>query len=153
MTGDALWDFALRLYARPGVAPACLALQDEAGADVTLVLYLVWCGETGRPLDVDAIAAANARLGPWRAAVVAPLRAARRAMKGGLLPGIDTEGCRERVKAVELQAERLALAALSAMAAEPSRVGPGAARRNLSLYAAHLGLTLSEEAVRVIIQD
>jgi uncharacterized protein (TIGR02444 family) len=38
---DPFWRFSLDLYGRPGVAPACLALQDEAGADVNLVLYLL----------------------------------------------------------------------------------------------------------------
>ncbi len=47
MTDDPLWRFALDLYARAGVAPACLTLQDDAGADVTLVLYLLWCAMTG----------------------------------------------------------------------------------------------------------
>ncbi len=35
---------------------------------------------------------------------------------GGLLPGIDTERCREWGKAAELEAERSALAALFAIA-------------------------------------
>ena len=148
---DPLWRFALGIYARPGVAPACLALQDEAGCDVTLVLWLLWCAEAGRPLDAAAVAAADARLWPWRAAVVAPLRAVRRAMKGGLLPGIYTDACREGVKAAELEAERLALAALLALAPEPSGAEAGAASRNLSLYAAHLGRELPAAAVRALI--
>ena len=151
MSDDPLWSFALGFYARPGMAAACIALQDEAGCDVTLVLWLLWCAETGRPLDSGVIAAANARLAPWRAAVVAPLRAARRTMKGGLLPGIDTEACRERVKGVELEAERLALAALSAMAPEASRVEAGAAARNLALYADHVGRGLPAAAVRALL--
>ena len=32
------WAFALAIYARPGVAEACLALQNEAGVDVMLLL-------------------------------------------------------------------------------------------------------------------
>lgn len=41
-----LWNFALHLYARPGVEAACLALQDE-GADVCLLLCGAWL-EAGR---------------------------------------------------------------------------------------------------------
>lgn len=151
MSDDPLWRFALGFYARPGAAPACLALQDEAGCDVTLVLWLLWCAEDGRPLDAGAIAAADARLARWRDAVVAPLRAARRAMREALLPGIDTETCRGRVKAVELEAERLSLAALSATAPEASGVEAGAAARSLALYAAHLGREFPETAVRVLV--
>ncbi len=152
MTDDPLWRFALNLYARPGVAPACLALQDDAAADVTLVLYLLWCAMTGRWLDAGTIAATEARLAPWRAAVVEPLRAARRAMKGGgLLPGIDTERCRERVKAAELEAERSALAALFAIAPAVSERRTDAAEQFLATYEAYLGKALPEEAVRALV--
>ncbi|MGE4220898.1 MAG: TIGR02444 family protein, partial [Alphaproteobacteria bacterium] len=37
----ALWPFSLSVYARPGVAEACLALQARRGLDVNLLL---WCG-------------------------------------------------------------------------------------------------------------
>ena len=152
MTDDPLWCFALDLYARPGAAPACLALQDDAGADVTLVLYLLWCAATGRWLDAGTIAAADASLAPWRAAVVGPLRAARRAMKdAGLLPGIDTERCREWVKAAELEAERSALAALSAIAPAIAERRMGTAEQFLATYEAHLGQALPDEAVRALV--
>ena len=32
------WAFALAIYAKPDVAEACLALQDEAGVDVMMLL-------------------------------------------------------------------------------------------------------------------
>jgi uncharacterized protein (TIGR02444 family) len=32
------WAFALAIYAKPGVAEACLTLQNEAGVDV-MILY------------------------------------------------------------------------------------------------------------------
>ena len=41
-----LWDFAQRLYARPGVESACLHLQ-EAGADVCLLLCGAWLERHG----------------------------------------------------------------------------------------------------------
>ena len=45
------WDFSLEIYAKPGVAQACLALQDECGADVNLLLFCCWAG----PLDEIAM--------------------------------------------------------------------------------------------------
>ena len=36
------WAFALALYARPGVAEACLTLQNEAGVDVMLLLVAIF---------------------------------------------------------------------------------------------------------------
>ncbi|KAB1073730.1 TIGR02444 family protein [Methylobacterium planeticum] len=138
MTGDPLWTFACAFYGRPGIAEACLALQDEADVDVALLLYLIWCAQTGRPVDAAAIVRAEARAAPWRAQVIAPLRAVRRAMRSELLPGQPTQALRERIKAVELEAERLALAALSAAA--PSPTGPaGSGGDALALYSAHLG--------------
>ena len=41
-----LWDFAQRLYGRPGVEHACLQLQ-EAGADVCLLLCGAWLQQRG----------------------------------------------------------------------------------------------------------
>lgn len=111
---DPLWLFSLDLYGRPGVAEACLALQDESGVDVNVVLYLLWCAATKRPLDAGAIAEADRRVSSWRRAVVEPLRAVRRAMKGPLLPDFETESLRKDVKAAELRAERFVQAALFA---------------------------------------
>ena len=152
MSGNPLWLFSLDVYGRPGVAPACLALQDEAGADVNLVLFLLWCAATGRPLDAAAVAAADTGLERWREAVVEPLRAVRRAMKADLLPAVDTEGCRQRIKAVELDAERLSQEALLAIA--PAR-GLGdasaAAAAHLALYASHLGRPLPQDALRTLL--
>ena len=39
---DGFWGFSLRIYARQDVPQACLALQDEGGADVNLVLFLLY---------------------------------------------------------------------------------------------------------------
>jgi uncharacterized protein (TIGR02444 family) len=80
---DAAWDFALRLYDTPGVAPACLDLQERHGIDVTLMLFCLWHGTVSeRPLgdDLPAIAAAAQE---WHRAAVLPIRAARRWLKRG----------------------------------------------------------------------
>ena len=34
--------FSLRFYRQPEVADACIALQEEAGVDVNLLLFLLW---------------------------------------------------------------------------------------------------------------
>ena len=41
---EEFWRFALGFYARPGVAPACLELQDRHGKDVLIALYCCWVG-------------------------------------------------------------------------------------------------------------
>lgn len=110
-----LWDWTLAAYARPGVAPACLALQDNNGQNVPLLLAAAWAATQGRSLDLDkAVALTRA----WEADVVAPLRAARRGLKVSTPPIGDAarEALRQTVKAVELEAERLLLAALESLA-------------------------------------
>lgn len=55
------WRFSVRLFRAAGVADACIALQDECGADVNLLLYCGWLGACGRRLDRRAMrSAANA---------------------------------------------------------------------------------------------
>ena len=153
MSDNALWAFSLGLYGRAGVAPACLALQDEAGADVNLVLFLLWCAATDRPLDAAAIWAADGRVAPWRGDVVEPLRAVRRALKGEPLAGFGPEAYRQRIKAAELEAERLVQAALFVAAPAPQgRLDrEAAARHHLGLYAGLLGRPLPQEALRTLL--
>lgn len=105
------WDFALDFYARPGVSAACLTLQDEAGADVILLLTAIYADIHGRPLDGNAVEALREEMKDWREGVVLPLRAARRHLRAPL-PGRDAEKekLRSAVKAVELSAEKLQLA-------------------------------------------
>lgn len=119
---DPLWDWAVRLYGRPGVAEACLALQDEAGADVPLALWALWRHAHGRPPDAACLAAAESAVGLWREEVVKPLRTLRRRLKNGPPPAPDAEsaGLRERVKAAELEAERIELSILEVLADQGS---------------------------------
>ncbi|HXP31208.1 MAG TPA: TIGR02444 family protein [Stellaceae bacterium] len=135
------WRFSLALYAEPGVAPACLELQDSHGCDVILALYCCWLGASGRGrLDAAAIAAADAALSPWRQRVVKSLRAARREIKA--LGG--PEALYSRAKAVELEAERQAHDILAARA-PPPRAGLPAAQRHEDA-AASLALYLGTAA-------
>ncbi|MDP6885033.1 MAG: TIGR02444 family protein, partial [Rhodospirillales bacterium] len=80
---DPFWDFSLATYDRPGVAAACLGLQDRHGIDVNMVLFCCWAGASGAGMvDPAAMAAAlNAAL-PWQRDVVVPLRRIRRDLKG-----------------------------------------------------------------------
>ncbi|HYD99507.1 MAG TPA: TIGR02444 family protein [Alphaproteobacteria bacterium] len=131
----ALWAFALRVYARPGVQPACLALQDGHGRDVLLLLWAAWLGGLGHRLTAAEAAGAEAALAPWREAVVRPLRAVRRGLKAGPPPAPSpaTEALRDRVKAAELEAERLGLDLLAGLVAP--RRADGSAAANLALVA------------------
>lgn len=151
---ESLWAFSLRVYAAPGIAPACLRCQDEAGADVNIVLFLVWQAAAGRRLTDDEIAAIDERMSEWRVNVVQPLRMARRSLKHADLDRAGT--LRERVKAVELEAERLEQEELTrAAAALPCR--PPVARAdaglaNLRQYERRLVQPLPEPAVATFVE-
>jgi len=104
------WDFALAIYARPGVAEACLALQNELGVDVMLLLMATFAAVRHRILlTADEIRTLDEACRPWREQIVRKLRAIRTELKTGPrpAPGEATEPFRAQVKALELQAEKI----------------------------------------------
>lgn len=114
----AFWDFCLKLYARPGVAEACLALQERFGANVPLLMCGAWLGLRQAALseaDADTLAAT---VGDWHREVVEPLRKIRTRLKSGPPPARsqETDALRDRVKAIELQAERIEIDHLQTLA-------------------------------------
>ncbi|WP_116475622.1 TIGR02444 family protein [Zobellella maritima] len=47
ITPTAFWQFSLRHYGKPGVARACLGLQDDHGANINLLLLLLMLEQQG----------------------------------------------------------------------------------------------------------
>lgn len=136
MSDDALWRFATTVYGREGVSARCLALQDAAGLDAPLALFCLYAGLARGRLSPEAAAAARRLSQAWGEAAVRPLRAARRAMKPRVAAleelGLEAGEFRERIKALELEAERRLLAALAPLAARADGApGAAAARANL----------------------
>ncbi|MCC7274335.1 MAG: TIGR02444 family protein [Alphaproteobacteria bacterium] len=144
MSGEAIWSFALGVYGAPGVPEMGIALQDEAGADVDILLWCAWAGTQGVALGAEAIAAAVAATRPWRDGVVRPLRGVRRTMKDMAVaaPPADVAALRAGVKAAELEAERLELAMLARLlpADRPPAPARDAVAANLADYLATLGI-------------
>ena len=104
------WAFALDVYARPGIADACLSLQNEAGVDVMMLLVIAFAAARLRILLTPAeIHELDEACRPWREQIVWPLRAIRSGLKSGPMPApsSDTEQFRSKIKTVELAAERL----------------------------------------------
>ncbi|PSJ44165.1 TIGR02444 family protein [Zobellella endophytica] len=70
MSADDLWQFSEQHYGRPGVAQACLQLQDEHGANVNLLLLLLLLEELGLTTDparfLPALEARRGLFGQWR---------------------------------------------------------------------------------------
>lgn len=134
---DDFWHFSIDRYARPGVAEACLRLQDRDGLDVNLVLFSLWCGATGRSLDTETLRGAVAACRPWRQTVLLKLRALRRALKPGVanVPAERAAALRERIKGLELEAERVQQEILVRLAPAATQApSPILATRNFEDY-------------------
>ncbi|MGB4075962.1 TIGR02444 family protein [Pseudomonas sp.] len=135
-----LWRFAEAFYQRPEVEPVCLQLQAQ-GADVCLLICAVWL-EVRQVACDDVRTAALADLArPWQCDVVQPLRHTRQAWRALAQSDSALALLRERLKQLELLAEREQLERLAelsrdwpnAAAAEPvdwlERLAPVAAER------------------------
>lgn len=108
---DDLWNYALDLYARPGVESACLALQ-ALGGDVCLLLCGTWLRARGVEPDAERVRALQELAAPWQRQVVTPLRTLRQQWRAGVQDDPQLAALRERVKGLELEAERTLLARL-----------------------------------------
>jgi uncharacterized protein (TIGR02444 family) len=151
------WRFSLGFYRQPGVADACIALQDEAGVDVNILLFLLWNATLGRTLSNNAVAELERKVGPLRDATVIPLRTLRRALRTPppvVEPGA-AEAFRTHVKRVELEAERLQQQTMYELASQMAFGGasaPGdAARASIAAYQAMCPRTFPQPALDTIL--
>ena len=134
------WNFSLQLYRKPGVGPACVALQDGLGLDVNLLLFCCWHGKENRALSEEDIRRAMAAAEGWQREVVQPLRAVRRRLKAGVAPvsAAECEALRRKVNDLELEGERIAQATLEGLPAPAAGRRP-AVEANLGLYLSVMG--------------
>lgn len=139
-----LWEFSLSLYARTGVAEACLRLQDEQGVNVNLLLWCMWLERCGWELDSARLRSAQKLIHAWDEHYVIPLRQLRRRMKAEF--GVQDSGIeqvREQIKQAELLAEKQIQTWLQAEVQTWQRIpsqsiSPGA---NLRLYLQQFTIT------------
>jgi len=154
---SAFWRFSLDFYAGPGVPDACIQLQDACGADVNVLLFILFLARAGRLLHDDDIARIEALSAQWRDQVVQPLRQARRYLRtppDAFDPAAAAE-LRAGVKRIELEAERLQQLSLErnlparCIGTEHLDIG-SCASRNLAAYARRLG-EFPDPAVAVLL--
>lgn len=137
------WTFSLDVYARPGVAQECLALQASDGIDVNVLLFCAWAGAVREVrLGDEQIAAVIGRAKPWHERVVVPLRGVRQALKEMTGLGDSVTALRKDVAAAELKAEQIEQATLFADAASlldgaGAAGAPDAVSANLSCLLRH----------------
>ena len=152
-TDTPFWRFSLNFYRQAGVAEACIALQDDCGVDVNLMLFLLWLAANGQQLSVENIKELDQAVHSWRDLTIIPIREIRRRLKAAptLVEAGKQEAFRTKVKAIELEAERLQQEALYVR----SRSGPrgsetppsAAARGSLAAYEHLLGTRFPKPAV------
>ena len=131
MRVEEFWEFACGRYARPGVAPCCVALQDAHGANVMLLLYCCWRAACGECVRGAALRQAEARVGVIDRHLLRPLRAARRAARraSDALGSAALAAGADRLMQAELAAERCQARLLVAGApSRPAAQGAGPAR-------------------------
>jgi len=134
------WQFSLAVYAAPGVAAECLALQRALDIDVNMLLFCAWLGARRTVMTAEDIETFEAIVRPWQQSVVRPLRVARDAMKA--MPEMghnDIKALRKQILEVELRAEQMEQALLfQAMADRPLATTPDnedeAVRANLRTF-------------------
>lgn len=118
----------MRAYAAPGARETLLALQDEHGQSVCLLLWAGWTAARGREPAAALAEEAAGLVRAWETAVIGPLRSARRGLKA--IPGLAAEArqaLRARVQADELAAEQALLEALEGLAGPPAHAPPAQA--------------------------
>lgn len=137
MLQESFWDYSCRVYAYPQVSATCLALQNEHGLDVNLLLFAVWHGRSRGMLDTQTRDAALSFSAKWSDAVVRSLRTARTWLKKQAremeeLSLLEREGIldlREQIKALELHTEHFQQDHLEALSKSPIRALDEAAQR------------------------
>lgn len=123
------------VYAVEGIAPICLGLQQDHAVDVPLFLLLAQADHAGLEATPEELAALVAFAADWRELAILPLRGLRVALRArcgeeGITP------FRERIKELELEAERLHAAKLASRLAGCAGPGGGLA----AAYLASLGV-------------
>ncbi len=115
-----LWDYAVEVYSRPGMPELCLWFQDHCRVDVPIILFISWCSVRGVLVERQLLAQAEQMVSAWHRDVVAPLRGLRRELKRDSKGIVQETVCafREKLKALELEAEHLELNALATLSSD-----------------------------------
>jgi len=155
--GSPFWKFSLGYYRGAGVSEACLELQDRCGVDVNVVLFLLWMASQKRVVPPDQVKRLADKVRPWQTDVIGPIRSLRRMLKSDapLLDKGSAELFRTKIKAVELESERLQQEAMYALAdglkAESAPSVEAAARANVAAYERAVGRPFTKAAVDTMI--
>ena len=98
-----------------------LALQDGHAQCIPYLLWALWLDASGRPVSRDLLGIGAVMARGWQDVAVAPLRDLRRKLKPPVarVRAADQRRLRERVKTLELDAERMLLRMLEGASPPP----------------------------------
>lgn len=161
LAAQSFWDFSLSFYALPAVQNACLTLQNDHGADVNLVLFLLFQANRGQALTAREVNDANEEIRVWRETVIQPLRKLRQTLKAPISPiNIDAQALlHKQIKQLELNTEKLEQEFLETLrfstpptaTSKPPEVKRAIAAANLKHYVDSLGLTIEHPAIDLLL--
>ncbi len=153
-----LWDFAVEVYARDGVASLCLRLQDEHGLDVDVVLACAWWGAYGGSIDDTVLRHMLTAAAPAHARVDA-IRQLRRAVGRDRAEDPAWAETHERLEATELAAERVellrietALRGIETPSGRPSTHARPRTDEALRRYARHCGAKDGDPLLQALLE-
>tara|TARA_B100000700_G_scaffold250612_1_gene281316 strand:+ start:120 stop:641 length:522 start_codon:yes stop_codon:yes gene_type:complete len=144
-----LWNYSLRFYDDPETEKALIDAQNRLGADVNLILYLLFRAQGGLRLDLDDIKNAENAVNSWRSGVIQPLREIRRNLKNypHSLPKNDQAKIRREIKDLEIKTEQFQQQHLENLGLKGRSAAPNdAAQDNLAAYAKILSAAVSDHA-------
>jgi uncharacterized protein (TIGR02444 family) len=126
--------------------------------DVNVLLFLLWAAHNGRKAGADDVRRVVSAVESWNRSVVVPLRSVRRALRSppAIVDAETAETFRQRIKQVELEAERLQQEGLyrSVPLEETGEQVPSreaAAVANIEAYAAELGTAFDQPLLEALL--
>lgn len=113
LTPEDFWQFSVSRYGKPGVADACLMLQEQFGINVNLVLLYCWCIEHNHHPTLAARKALNSTVAKTNPAIEQH-RQQRRLAKGSP----DYEAMKQAELELEAEQQKALVAALCSFDSE-----------------------------------
>lgn len=133
LSADAFWQFSCALYAKPGLQPALLDLQNQHGKNINLILLLRYLETMGLALHASALDALIDSCAHTDTHLLHPQRAVRAQLKAHYAHLAEYEATRQRMLNAELALERIQQHELLTVAASLN-LSRSETPNNLSLY-------------------
>ncbi|WP_199610352.1 TIGR02444 family protein [Flocculibacter collagenilyticus] len=111
---EELWVFSLLIYSKANVKEICLYWQDKFGANVNIMLLLLWCDAQQVTLTEQHIKRLQKVIAHWNENYTTRLRALRISAAAEKLPKAAADKIKKSLLSAELELERVEQAMLTA---------------------------------------